>query len=82
MRSPYQLADIIARVATEVQAAQAKFPPYNSAHEGASVIREEFEELWDEIKNNKVVGAKDRQMAEAIQVAATAVRFVFDLEGK
>lgn len=70
---------ILDAVAAEVARAQAKFQPYHSAHEGASVIREEFEELWDEIKNNKQYGSRQRQMLEAIQIAATAVRFIYDL---
>jgi hypothetical protein len=70
---------VLACVMDEVERAQAKFKPYNSAHEGSSVIREEFEELWDEIKNNKAEGSAERQMQEAIQVAATAVRYVNDL---
>jgi hypothetical protein len=74
-----KLGIVAACVIEEVERAQAKFPPYNSAHEGHSVIQEEFEELWDEIKNNKAEGAALRQMQEAIQVAATAIRYVHDL---
>ena len=70
---------VLKRVESEVARAQAKFKPYNSAHEGHSVIEEEFDELWDEIKNNKAEGSKERQMQEALQVAATAVRFIHDL---
>ena len=70
---------ILTLVGAEVIRAQQKFPPYHSAHEGSSIIREEFEELWDEVKNNKAEGAAARQMQEALQVAATAIRFIYDL---
>lgn len=66
-------------VGLEAEKAFAKFKPYNSAHEGSSVIREEFEELWFEIMNNKVPLAQYRQLEEAIQVASTAIRFIHDL---
>lgn len=66
-------------IALEYGRAAKKFKPYNSAHEGHSVIREEVEELWDEIKHNKVEGAKRRQIEEAVQVASTALRFIINL---
>lgn len=58
----------------------AKFPIFNSAHEGYGVLLEEVDELWDAIKNNKTVHPID-QMAEAIQVAAMAVKYVESLAG-
>ena len=74
------LNTVLSLVRNEVVGAQAKFPrPFNSAHEGIAVIREEFDELWDEIKGNKAEGARQRQMTEAIQLAAMAVRFLYDL---
>lgn len=70
---------ILSLVHNEVRSAQAKFGPYHSSHEGMSVIREEVDELWDEVKHNKVIGFRERQLKEAIQVASTAVRFIHDL---
>lgn len=50
-----------------------------SPHEGHNVIREEFEELWDEIKADG--GGRDaKARKEALQVAATAIRYVLDLD--
>lgn len=70
--------------AEELLRAQAKFPPAGSAHGAHSVLREEFEELWDLVKlNPKKAGLSDdeyraKMRAEAIQVAAMALRFVQD----
>jgi hypothetical protein len=44
---------ICGQVANEVARAMAKFPPFNSGHEGKAVIEEELEELWEEIKANR-----------------------------
>ena len=55
----------------------AKFPPFNSAHEGYAVLREEVDELWEAIKKkDKDHGAIQK---EAIQVAAMALRFLEDV---
>jgi len=57
-----------------------KFPDFNSAHEGYAVIKEELDELWHEVKHNKDPEAYNRMRAEAIQVAAMAVKFLMFLE--
>jgi len=59
--------------------AKDKFPPFNSFHEGYAVIREELDELWDEIKGGQ---DKQRMRAEAMQVGAMAMRFMIDLCGE
>ena len=65
----------IIKILNELERATKKFGPFNSMHEGSAVIREEFEEMWDEVKGNNVEAA----IEEAIQVAAMAIRFVLDL---
>lgn len=62
-------------VICELAEAQAKFPPFNSAHEGYAVLKEEVDELWQEVKH----GSRHRQREEATQVAAMAVRFLIDV---
>lgn len=52
--------------------------PFNSAHEGYAVIKEELDELWDEIKNNPKNWKRIQE--EAVQVAAMGMRFLMDLE--
>ena len=52
-----------------------KHPPFHSAHEGAAVIKEQFDKLWDAIKkNNSQTTAKGVK-----QIAAMACRFLLDL---
>ncbi|AKV03163.1 hypothetical protein AKJ09_09826 [Labilithrix luteola] len=66
-------------VAAELDRARAKFPrPQVSAHEGFAVLDEERDELWDEVKGNHP-DRKARMRAEAIQVAAMAIRFIEDV---
>lgn len=69
--------DVLYEVCQELQRAKAKFGDFHSAHEGAAVIREEFDEFWDAVKANDLVQARH----EAVQVAAMACRFIEDLEG-
>lgn len=65
------------QVRNEVLRATAKFPPFNSAHEGYAVLLEEVDELWDEVKANN----PSKQEKEVIQVGAMAVRFLMDSRG-
>lgn len=69
-------------VAAELQRARAKFPAFNSGHEGWAIIREELDELWAEVRSNQSTPGRNERMAkEAIQVAAMAVRFLIDMQG-
>lgn len=65
--------------ARELERAQAKFPAFNSGHEGYAVILEELDELWDEVKASKPGSDMTAMRKEAIQVAAMALRFVRDV---
>lgn len=72
-----KLETILAMVRAEVLRAMAKHPPMHSPHEGHSVIREEFEELWDHVKAD--TGTSIDATKEAVQIGCTAVRYVLDL---
>jgi hypothetical protein len=52
---------------------------FNSTHEGFAVLKEEVDELWDEVKQD---GSKRELQAEAVQVAAMAIRFIQELTQK
>lgn len=73
------IIDILAEeVLPEVLNAIEEHAPMNSPHEGISVIREEFEELWEEVKNDE--GQSGAARKEAVQLAAMAVRYLLDLD--
>ena len=77
--SPTPIGDIVDDVEREVQRATSLHGSFHGAHEGHAVIREEFEELWDEVKKKHPDKIKMRE--EAIQIAAMAVRFIYDVCG-
>ncbi|KKN75697.1 hypothetical protein LCGC14_0378000 [marine sediment metagenome] len=62
-------------VAKEFQRATEKFDAFHNTHEGYAILLEEVDELWDDIKANDLYSSCD----EAIQVAAMAMRYLFDL---
>ncbi len=62
-------------ISEEYDYATAKFGKFNSTHEGYAVIKEELDELWDEIKGK---GDYIALQEEARQVAAMALRFLVD----
>lgn len=74
-----RLGNVTERVVVELVGALEKFPKFNSAHEGYAVLLEEVDELWEEVRKNPSRRSNTNMMAEAIQVAAMAMRFVYDL---
>jgi hypothetical protein len=74
------LESILEALRAEFIRATTKFGSYNSSHEGYAVILEELDELWDEIKPNR--GYSEAAMEEALQVAVTAIRYIYDLSGR
>lgn len=66
---------IVQEVLRELQSAVEKYKPFNSAHEGFSIMNEEVDEMWDEVKKDD----PERAIEEAIQVAAMAIRFIKDI---
>jgi len=71
--------EVTEAVSMELSSARAKFAPFNSAHEGYAVLKEEVDELWEEIKRKN--NSKEAMRKEAIQVAAMAFRFIQDVCG-
>jgi hypothetical protein len=66
---------ILKSVKEEMEYATEKYGEFNSYHEGISVLREEVEELWDEIRGEQ---NPDRIIKEAVQVTAMGLRFILD----
>ncbi len=69
----------LAEVGEELKRARTKFQPFNSAHEGYSVILEEVEELWEIVRMKKQHRTRSQMREEAIQVAAMGIRFASDI---
>lgn len=73
------LQDVLDEVQEEVASAEAKWPAMNSAHEAYGVLMEEIRELEEHIFTNQKRRNMAEMRAEAIQVAAMAVRLVRDI---
>lgn len=74
-RAEIKLAWINRLVDNELRRATEKFGSFHNTHEGYAVLLKEVDELWDDIKANNLYSSCD----EAIQVAAMAMRYLFDL---
>ncbi len=74
---PITRSNAILQVVAEFRRAQAKHAPMHSPHEGYAVIREELDELWDEVKADG--GRAPDALAEAVQTAAMCIRYIVDL---
>ncbi len=71
-------ATVAGEALAELIRARTLFPvPLRSAHEGFAVLQEEVDELWTEVKVR--TKSRERMRAEAIQVAAMAIKFVSDV---
>lgn len=64
-------------VREELDRASMNHIKMHSTHEGYAIIKEELDELWDEIKDNN--GSSHRGVSEAVQTAAMAIRYLIDL---
>lgn len=63
----------------ELVKAVAAWPSMNSAHEGFGVLMEEFDELKAHVWTNQRKRDLPAMRAEAIQVAAMAMRFAAEV---
>ena len=63
----------------EIDKGVKKFGNYNSYHEAYAVIKEEFDELWDELKVNASKRDLNKVYYEALQVAATSFRLAEEI---
>ncbi len=73
------MKEILKEIINEIKSARNKYHSFHSNHEGYAVLLEEFEELWDCIKESKSVKANKKMKKECIQIAAMSIRFIEDL---
>jgi len=67
-------------VLAELDRATAKYPKFTTTHHGYGILKEEVDELWEEIKADKNgYRCTDAMRREAVKVAAMAIRFILDL---
>ncbi len=66
-------------VENELEVARAKYRPMASAHEGWAVIREEVDELWEEVKKKPSKRNTGDMYSELVHVAAMAQRMAEDI---
>ena len=76
---PHEIATTIEDIVAELAQAEARFGPMASAHEGYAVIKEELDELWEQIRLKS--GTAEGRRTEALQVATMALRFLKDISG-
>jgi hypothetical protein len=74
-----KITDSINAIIREHERAASLYHSFHSNHEGYAVLKEEMDELWDEIKNNKDTRGNDKIRNELIQIGAMAIRFLNDL---
>ncbi len=71
-------------VEQEIEKATIKFIPFASMHEGYAIIKEELDELWEDIKKEGPLYSNDDACTEhlrkeAVQVVTMSLRFLIDL---
>lgn len=72
-----QIDHILQEMKLEYLEARITHKGLHSYHEGYAVLKEEIEELWEEIKKREP--NNDKLFKEAIQVGAMALAFIFEL---
>ena len=65
--------------ADELSKAREIFPPMASAHEGYAVIAEEFDELWDIVKQKQSQRDYVDLRKETIQLGAMVLAFLVEI---
>lgn len=71
-----EIDEVLLSVKKELLKANKKKPPVlNSSHEGYGVMKEEFDEMWDDIKEDLI----SHSILECIQVGAMAVKYILSM---
>ena len=74
-----RLNHFLGLVRDETLKAQGKYPPMNSHHEAYSVMLEELEEYWEEVRKKPFARDPAGMGAELIQLAAMCARTFAEL---
>jgi len=80
MKTNYEF--VASQFVQELEKARVKFAPMNSAHEGYAVIAEEFDELWDIVKQKQPERDYVAFRKEAIQLGAMVLALVVEIIDK
>ena len=73
--------NILREVTNRLRIAQERHgPAFASAHEAVSVIREELDELWDEVKRKEHMRSNVKLRNETIDIAVAALRYAVQLD--
>jgi hypothetical protein len=74
-----RIDEALKQIETEYLRAGDLFPDLHSNHEAYAVIKEEVDELWDEIKKTKSTKGNKLIQKELIQIGAMVVRYLENL---
>jgi hypothetical protein len=70
------LSSLMHLLTIEMQTAFHKFGLYHNAHELEGVMREEYEEWWDHVKDN--TDKSPEAYYELLQLASVALRYIIE----
>lgn len=73
-------AKIIQDVENEIGYSRTKFPAFHSGHEAYAVIKEEFEELWEDIKCNNTDSKKYQEAIQCIAMLTCYIEEVLKID--
>jgi hypothetical protein len=74
-----RIDESLKQIEIEFLRANDLYPDMHSNHEAYAVIKEELDELWDEIKKSKDVRGNNQIRHELIQIGAMVVRYLDNL---
>ena len=77
------IPEILKEVEDELMKSNITFKLFNSTHEGYGIIKEKFDELWNEIKKSKeVYNINDRIKEKAIHTMVMCLKLIISFSKK
>lgn len=70
---------ILSEMMKEYKRATTEYSPFASHHEGWAVIKEQLDEVWDEIKKKRGTKSTEKITKEVLHVGAMSLRFLMEL---